>query len=353
MSMRVTTSMIAGNYSSNLQSLQNTLNVKLNHAYTYRAFDKASDNPLKASEAFQIQWEMDLNSQYQNNLSNETSSAKTADSILVNVEEALSSANSTSMLQGITGTMSQTDRNALAKQIEGYRDSIISEMNSQFADQYLFAGRGSSAPFSVSQDADGNDVILYRGVNVDTGLDSDGNSVDLSNLANEANYVDIGLGMSYDSSGKIVPQSAYNSSMPGISFLGYGTTQETNSEGNSVSVPKNLLSILNQVANDLKNPNLSGQDLMNAVNPLMSSFNSSYDGFLTQQAKVGTNVDFLDDTSSYIQNMSTNLADKDNQVEYVDPANAILDYTQTQYSYNAALQAGTMILQKTLMDFLN
>lgn len=458
MSMRITTGMIAGQYSSNLRSLQNTMNTKLTHAYTYRAFDKASDNPLKASQAYEIQWEMDLNNNYQNNLSNVTSAAKTAESTLESVSSILTSAGSSEVLQSITGTMNDADRKAVATQLLNMRDSILSDMNGRYANQYLFAGAGNTgAPFTL--DSDGN--LLYRGINVDTGENTNGASValttdtgttqinfgkdignklngytinistgssdsvgvdstnkainisfasatpskgdlqaalrslgsttlsgvdfsnvtvagnaddkvtaestpqtitpgtdkitdmvDLSKLANESVFVDVGLGMTTDSNGNIIAQSAYNSSMPGISFLGYGTTTKTDTQGNSQTVPKNIYSILTQIADKL-NSGVSGQDLMNAVDPLIDSFEDSQDNFTTQLAKVGTNIDFLDDTSTYLQSMNLNLLDKDNDVEFLNPADAIMDYTQTEYSYEAALKAGSQILQKTLMDFLN
>lgn len=58
MSLRITTSMMSGNYGSNLRDLQNTLSKKMTQAYTYRSFDLPSDDPLLASQAFQVEWEM-------------------------------------------------------------------------------------------------------------------------------------------------------------------------------------------------------------------------------------------------------------------------------------------------------
>lgn len=268
-------------------------------------------------------------------MTNLTSAAKTADSTLISVNEILSKSDSQYVLEGINGDMSLDSRKAVAEQLRGMRDSILSEMNSQIGDQYLFSGRGAETPFTV--DKDGN--ILYRGTNVDTG-----DTATLQKLASETSYVDIGIGLSYDTNGNIMPKTAYDSSMPGISVLGYGETSD--------GTPKNLCSLLTQIADKLDDKNLSGQSLVDAVNPLRSQFKDSYSNFQIQQQKIGANINSLSDASSYLQNKALNLQEKDNAVEFVDPATAILDFSETKMSYNAALQVGTQILQKTLMDFL-
>ncbi len=67
----------------------------------------------------------------------------------------------------------------------------------------------------------------------------------LTDLTNDPVLVDIGLGMGVDpSTGKIDPQSAFNKSMPGISFIGSG--KDAN------GTPQNVCSLLTQVAGVLK-----------------------------------------------------------------------------------------------------
>ena len=51
--------------------------------------------------------------------------------------------------------------------------------------------------------------------------------------------------------------------------------------------------------------------------------------------------------------MNGNLTERINSIEYVDSAEAILDYQMQKYTYQAALQMGTQILQPTFLDFMN
>ena len=482
--MRITSGMMSSQYSQNLNRATYDLNRAATTAYDFRAFEKPSENPFLAAQTFQIRRQLALNENYSSNIENLKGAASSAQSTLQIVGNILANASDNSalkdLLAGITGTSNQSDRNSIADTLLTMRDAIVSDMNAQYGNRYLFSGAGGYgvAPFSV--DSNGN--LLYRGINVDTGINTNGasvtvnyayngtdktmqinfgagigaklggfqdggaevtgyqvsiatgqadntvvldtetntisiglkagatkqdlqnllqgvnadgtedstfsdalsaagisvsaddlsqitisnidetggdavqagsssnaitNKVDLDALAHETTYVDIGLGMKTDADGNVVDQSAYNAAMPGISFLGYGMTTE---EG--VSVPKNVYSLLGDMADILKNDSLVGEGLMDAMKPYMDSFSSSADELSSSLAKLGTNVNFLDSTNEFIDNVSLSLNTKDENVEFVDSADAITNYTMQQFSYTAALQIGTNILQSTLLDFM-
>jgi flagellin-like hook-associated protein FlgL len=567
--MRITTRMISNQYSSNLNKVTNQLNKSATTAYDFRAFEKPSENPFLAGQTFQVRRQMALNDNYASNIENLTGAASSADSILQNVSQILTKANSSEVLQGINGTSNQSDRDVIADQLLAMRDSIIADMNAQYGNRYLFAGAGGSkdAPFSV--DSDGN--LLYRGINVDTGENINGasatitfehiatakpiqidfgsgigsklndykvnittnqasnqisvdasskainidlqtgatkqdlqdllqgnsfkteldtasttdtnlkditlddlsqitisgidepgikdevigaaaagvtdgtasipyindngdsktlsidfskasssyngytiylstgpistsvsvdkdartitislpdgatqsdlqsllqtnvdgnitvamdstdqiyenstanspqitNIVNLDDLANETAYVDIGLGMKTDDNGNVIDQSAFDSSMPGINFLGYGTTTI-----DGVDVPKNICSLLTDMADILKDNTLSSEALVEKIKPYMESFRESQEEFTAQLAHVGTNVNFLESIDSYLTNVDLNLTKRDESVEFVDAADAITNYSMQMFTYQATLQVGSNILQPTLLDFM-
>lgn len=460
---------MSNQYSQNLNRATYDLNRAATTAYDFRAFEKPSENPFLAAQTFQIRRQLALNENYASNIENLKGAASSAESTLQIVGNILTNASDNSVLKdvlaGINGTYSQEDRNTIADTLLTMRDAIVSDMNAQYGNRYLFSGAGGYgvAPFSV--DADGN--LLYRGINVDTGVNTNGASVtvgyqyngsdksmqinlgkgigdklngytisitaggaansvavdssaktisitmqsgatkqdlqdllqgaggdttfsdalnaagvtdigaddlsqitidnigetggdlvqsstssteatdlvDLDALAHETSYVDIGLGMKTGADGKVVDQSAYNAAMPGISFLGYGMTEED-------GVPKNVYSLLGDMARILKDDSLKGEGLMDAMKPYMDSFSSSADELSSSLAKIGTNVNFLDSTNDFISNVNLSLNTKDENVEFVDPSDAITNYTMQQFSYMAALQIGTNILQSTLLDFM-
>ena len=469
MSIRITTGMIAGRYSNNLNQTRYNLSKAQRQAYTYRAFDQVSDDPFAAGQTFQIRRATEMNEDYQSNLDNVQSAVTTAESTLQNVFGVLSNSNGSNVLKAVNGSMNATNRSEISSALFKARDTILSDMNQEYADEYLFSGAGNSqAPFST--DADGN--LLYRGINVDTGENTNGASatvkysyggadktmqinfgtdikkqldgysvsidintnpsvttfgtavsnaspktisitapqksgsplhattkddlqtylqsssfqsslstvpgfsvsntkgitidndsevggdvlqpstgggsissyVSLSDLANDKVYVDIGLGLKTNPDGSVMDQTAYNAALPGIKFLGYGK--------NSNGVSNNAYNLLNKMAGILKSSTNTGQALVDEMTPYMNSFTDSINNFTVQQADVGSKMTFLTSTDNYLTSANLNLQTKDENVEYVDPSDAIMNYYMQQYSYQAALQTGNSILQPTLLDFM-
>lgn len=464
--MRITMSMISKQYNRNLNQALN----HLNNAYTTmcdnRSFEAPSDDPFLAGQTFQVRRQLDLNEDYSSNISNLNGFISSADTSIQKVASVFSNANNQEVLKGINGSTSQSDRNTIAKELLSMRDSIVSSMNAQYGNRYLFSGAGGEGETPFSVDASGN--LLYRGINVDTGENSNGasttisyespagsgttktmqinfgsaikdklngytisvqsgakavsinttaktitltgttkqdlqdelqssdfvsalstasaadknlagitadnvkqinisnieetgkdavqpstsstkitNFVDLDSLAKETSYVDIGLGLKTDANGNVVDQSAFNSALPGINYIGYGTTTE-----DGTSVPKNAYTLLTKMSDILQDSSLTGENLMNAIQPYMDSFSATQDTLTSGLAKLGTDSTFLTSTSNYISNVNLNLQKKDEDVEYVDMSDAISGYYMQSYFYQAALQVGTKLLQPTLFDFM-
>lgn len=443
--MRITMGMISSQYKTRLnQSLQALSNANL-RASNFRSFNQPSDDPFAAAQTYQVRRDTERNENYQSNLSNVQSSLKSAESTVRLVSNVVSNANSTDVLGAVNGTMTKDTRSAIVEKMRSMRDSILSDMNAKYSDQYLFGGAGAgTAPFSL--DSSGN--LLYRGVNVDTGVNTNGASakisdgtsatqinfgkenggkldnytiniqtgasdgvsvsgtaitvtlnngggnvtptkeqlqnalqnagstlsdlgidpakitvsgdlkdaatvsktdekaaitdkVNLDDLANEKVYVDLGFGLQFDGEGNILSQSAYNTALPGITFLGYGTDETT-------GIPNNVYSLMNKLADLLDSDNVS----MDTLQPYLDAFSSAENNLTTQISQIGAKETFLTSTQTHLEDVSSNLLSKDNDVEFLNPANAIMDWMNQQFCYQACLQMGTNILQPTLMDFL-
>ena len=165
------------------------------------------------------------------------------------------------------------------------------------------------------------------------------NIVDLDALANEKIYVDLGLGLNVNNN-NVQAQSAFNISMPGIAYLGYGT--------NADGTPKNIYSLLGKIADQLE----SGGFSMDNVKPYLNAFDDSQQQLLTKITDIGARTDTLEYTQKRLENMEDSLLAKIDKVEYENPVDAIMDYKMQQYTYTAALQIGTNILQPTFLDFM-
>ncbi|WP_321803261.1 MULTISPECIES: flagellar hook-associated protein FlgL [unclassified Burkholderia] len=122
-----------------------------------------ADNPLGAAQAVQLSMTSATLSQYAANQSTALASLQAEDQALQSVGNVLGSVQSTIVRAG-DGSLADNNRAALAAQLEGYRDQLVSLANStDGAGNYLFAGyQNSTAPFT--KDAAGS--ISYVG---DTG----------------------------------------------------------------------------------------------------------------------------------------------------------------------------------------
>ncbi|HBQ45811.1 MAG TPA: flagellar hook-associated protein 3, partial [Ruminococcaceae bacterium] len=139
-------------------------------------------------------------------------------------------------------------------------------------------------------------------------------------------------------------QSAFDSAMPGIRYVGYGTDEN--------GVPKNVFSLLKDIEGYLKDDSASVSELVEKLNPYRDALQSAEDTFISSKTDIGARGNFLEETDSYLEAIGENLSEKDNQVEYVDFEDAITSFSTQQYCYLASLQVGSKVLQTSLMDYL-
>ncbi|MCO8592098.1 flagellar hook-associated protein FlgL [Burkholderia multivorans] len=120
----------------------------------------AADNPLGAAQAVQLSMTSATLSQYATNQNVALSSLQKEDQALTSVNSLLNSIHSIVIRAG-DGALSDSDRSALATQLQGYRDQLLTLANStDGAGNYLFAGyQSTTAPFA--NDTGGG--VVYSG----------------------------------------------------------------------------------------------------------------------------------------------------------------------------------------------
>lgn len=190
---------------------------------------------------------------------------------------------------------------------------------------------------SVSNGASGYQEIVSTSLTSSIGQDG------LSALANEEVLVNLGLGLKTTSeagSTTINSQSAFNSAIPGISFLGYGQ--------DSSGISGNLYTLMGQIADQLESDDFS----MENIQPYLDKFGEKSDALLGEITKSGSKSNFLSTMKTNLESMGDSLLERAEDIEYVDPGDAIMDFYMQQYAYNAALSMGTKILSKSFIDFM-
>jgi flagellin-like hook-associated protein FlgL len=168
---------------------------------------------------------------------------------------------------------------------------------------------------------------------------------DLKSLANEQVLVNLGMGLKTDGdTSTINSQSAFNSAIPGISFLGYGTT-----DVDGVTVSNNLYTLMGQIADKLESDDFS----IDNIRPYLNQFSKQGQNLLGEITKSGSKSNFLSTMKTNLESMGDSLLERAEAIEYVDPGDAIMDFYMQQYTYNAALSMGTKILSKSFIDYMS
>ncbi|MFK4442109.1 flagellar hook-associated protein 3 FlgL [Caballeronia udeis] len=114
-----------------------------------KSLQTAADNPLGAAQAVALTAQAANLAQYSTNQSSALTSLQQEDSTLTSVTNVMQSIQSLVVNAG-NGTLNDTDRSALATQLQGYRSTLMTLANTTDANgNYIFAGfQGGSKPFN-------------------------------------------------------------------------------------------------------------------------------------------------------------------------------------------------------------
>lgn len=358
--IRATTNGVLMGYRNNLMKSFMTLNQARNTVLTQRNFNSFAEDPSAATQAFQLRRAfMRTSSQY--TVSNSVvRKYEVAWSALDSIEKSVDSQQNNSAFAAILAGMNEatgSGRNAVGKELTQLADSIVQTMNNKYGENYTFAGAdGLNVPFEWRENAAGEKELYYRGIPVDSdGRDPVGNPQGAENLekldylSGETTYVDIGFGLQEDADGNLIESSAFNSSLVGINYLGYGVDEDGD--------PKNIASIISRMGQILTNCSEDGTWASDAEKEEFARLAGKFEDASAELKKNYTELDtkatFLKQNDLQLKTTASTLNEQFLSLEQVDLADAITSYSWAQYCYNASLKVGNSILSQSLMDYLS
>jgi len=137
-----------------------------------------SDDPTAAASALRLSSQVSRDSTFVQSASRETGVLQVADSALSEVVTQMTSAISLAT-QATNGTLTSTQQGAIALQLQGIQNEMLTLANTSYQGQYLFAGsKGSTAPYSL--DSAGN--ATYAGDTVQQNVTTPGGQALVTNL---------------------------------------------------------------------------------------------------------------------------------------------------------------------------
>lgn len=335
--MRITYKMMTSKYSTNLNNLSKELDKLNTQVASGRKFSKTSEDTSSAVRAYQLRKNMSKVEGYQSNIGHAQDFLTNTETTVGQIEDSLAEATD-KILQGMNGTQSSEERTIIAKELRKIQEQMLQSFNTSSADTYIFGGSNTGEkPFTV--DASGK--LLYNNVDVDTMDDAQ-----YKTLSEDALFVDIGLGLSFDSgTGEVDRNTVFNYSVPGIKFAGHGTATVAGITGD---VSKNVYNLLGKIADEFEASSYN----FNTVDNLYGHFKSMSQLSYQTTTELGSKTNYLDFMTDRYETQDFNMQTRQTEVEGVDAAYTYIAFQTQKVAYQAALQMGSNIVQQSVFDYL-
>ncbi|MGI6405924.1 MAG: flagellar hook-associated protein FlgL [Syntrophaceticus sp.] len=303
--MRVTNHMLSAKVLQNLtKSLQEFQRIN-NQMSSGKAVSKPSDDPVATGRILSLKSSLTAQKRYYGNMNDAENFLTTTDNALDNISESLLRVR-TLMLDGGSGSVSPSDREAIASEIDQVIDQLIEIGNSMCGSQYIFGGHSTvDKPFTRQ-----GDLISYNG------------------NRGEIRY-EIGRGV-----------------LMAVNIDGSRLCQEivpAADQGNT-----ELFNTLIEIKNNLKN-NTNIEDL---TGEQLSKLDELSDNVLSLRAVVGAKENRIEMSKARNEGDRLEITKVLSNMEDIDIAHAAMEYSEKAYVYQAALATASQMLTLSLVDYV-
>ena len=343
--IRVTTNGTLRGYRSSLMRSTNNLNAARDKVLSQRNFNSFAEDPTAATQAFKLRRSFSRVDDQLSNNKNLTKRYQSAWDALSTVKSDLVEKEGKVSTLAALNSPTASGRQPLAQVLKGAAESIVQTMNAQYGSEFVFAGNDSldGAPFAWE-----NGELTYRGVKVDA-ADGTDDLTKLEAMNGEANYVDVGAGLT-ETNGTVLDTSAFNGALSGIEYLGYGLDKDGD--------PKNVASIMMELSGIFSRCDADSGDYADSKDAedaerLAGKLNDALNEVINKWTQLDAKASYLEDNEDRLSTMANELNEQILEIEQVDMADAITEFSWAQYCYNAALKVGNSILSQSLIDYMS
>jgi flagellar hook-associated protein 3 FlgL len=300
---RITTLMTAQMTIADLTQAFDRLSKTQQELSSGKRINKPSDDPYGASRAVQLNSDLAGLSAYKRNVDDGTSWLQATDSALLNVNNLVQRVREL-LVQAGNDSGGQTARNNEADEIDQLIDAVKQEGNTTYAGQYIFAGTATTAaPYQLGgpDTYGGNTTAIDRQIGPSTNVQV---NTDISQL--------------------------------------FGSGQ--------AAADGKLLNTLRDIAQHMRGGTTADANALRTTD--LANLDSNMDTLGQIEANVGATLNRFSLATSRIQDLQSSQTKLLSQTQDADFAQAAIDYSTQQASYNAALRASANIVQSSLLDFL-
>jgi flagellar hook-associated protein 3 FlgL len=288
--MRVTNGMMVNNLLKNLSGSRDRLDEYNRQLSTGKKFDMPSQDPTGVARSMSLNSTLNGNEQYTDNIDQAITWTETTEGALSDATGILQSVRELAVY-GANGSLSDTDRKAVADEVSELKDSLSEIANTSYNDKYIFAGHKTlNKPYPTA-------ASTYQG-----------------------------------DDGKITRE------------IGSGVKMDINVDGGFFG------GILSEVGDLVNNLNSGNTDAIS--NQSIAELGDSLDKVVRLRSEVGAKQNRLDLTKNRLEDNEIKFKKILSKNEDVDIAETIMNLKMSENVHKAALSSGARIIQPTLMQFL-
>jgi flagellar hook-associated protein 3 FlgL len=292
--MRITQQMLHQSSVRHMNQNLNRFDKISNQVSTGKQLQRPSDDPFGVSKSMNLKSSIAANEQYERNLSNASLWLDETDQVMNQTVNILHRARELAV-QGSSETMSDQDREVIAKEVEQLSEQIRQFANTKVNDKYLFNGQKTNQPPYPDQDS-------FKSNTFDTGAVTfavaDGVTIKANLTAEEL----------------------------------FGSAEDET----------NLFKTLENLASSLR----SGESV-----PL-EAMDKGLDRILTTWAEVGAVSERVEAVENRLKDSNMQLQSMLSKIEDIDYAEAITKLKSEESIYQASLSVTSKIIQSSLVDFI-
>lgn len=328
---RVTTSQIWASSNANIQASKARVSQLTAQSSSGLAISKPSDDPAASAAIMKVLNQQSATTQYGTNISDGTTWLSTADSAMTSSENLVRQAKDLAIQAGNSGTATAASREAIATQLEGIRDDLLSQANTQINGRSIFAGT-SDASSAFDATTTPPYTFTYNGPTTTTGTGATAVTTSSSSVQRR-----IGSGAN-----DLVTVSA-----DGLAAFGTGDTS--------------VFAQIQTVINALRDPGYdtdtvsttTGLTPKDTVTAGIDQLGTALTNLSTQHAVVGANYARMTSAKAQNATTATALETQRSGLQDADTTKTLLDLKTQELAYQTALQVTAQVIQPTLMSFLS
>ena len=282
---------------SAMSQIQQQINTDLAQISSGQSVNTPSDNPANAAMLVQNAGQTAEADQFQRSASSISGELQNADSALNSVVTVLQRAISLGT-EGANGTLNDSDRTAIAAEVQGIQSQLVSLANLSYQGNYVFAGTATqTTPYVL--DSTSSSGVRYEG---NSGV----------------NQLTVG------------DHLTVQANLPG--------SQLFSAAGSDVF----------QAIQDLITSLQSNTNISSAVNEV----SAAYDHVNAQRVFYGNTINQLNSQQTYLNSETTQLAQQQNTLGGADLSKVLSDLVNAQTSRQATLEAVAQTQQTNLFNYI-